>query len=324
MNEDKKLNWALMASLKENFRQALRARMMAEAEEILARIAKEDPVSVETRACELELCLESGRMADANTLADQLCRAFPDSARVFFLAGKLAYRQKHYDTAEARFRECRRIYPSPQAEYWLGKTLTQTGGFAEAESLLLAIRDQNPSAWLELGWLHERREDFEAALRCYGEYLRLHPGHAYAMQQQVRIKAWMLDPEALIAEAETLVEFGECLPDALFPEFVQKLFETGQSPRARDEIRARIESLPARESVQLAWICYQRQAYDLACTLFLAHLRPNKFNFKYLAALEAAARKCNRLPEVLEAYLPLCPEARHLYGRRKLLAKRGK
>jgi len=43
------------------------------------------------------------------------------------------------------------------------------------------------------------------------------------------------------------------------------------------------------------------------------------FNFKYLSALEAAARKCNRLPQVLDAYHDLASQARHLYGRRKFL-----
>jgi tetratricopeptide (TPR) repeat protein len=313
---------SLLDTLKQNFRQTLRRREFSEAGEILARIVKEDPLSVETRGCELELYLESERIMEAIALADQLCRNFPDSARILYLAGKAAYRQKHYELAESRFRESRRIYPSTQSQYWLGKTLTQLGRFDEAEPLLLTVRDENPWAKLDLAWLHERRNDLEAALKCYDEFLLQHPGHSFAMQQQVRIKARMLDPEALIEEVEALTDFGEQVPEALFPEFVEKLFETGQSQRARDEIRARLDSMQAREGVQVAWVCYRCQAFDLACTLFLAHLRPNVANFKYLAALEAAARKCNRLPQVIDAYRPLCAEARHLYGRCRLLTKR--
>lgn len=315
---------ALLETLRQNFRQALRRRDFGEAAEILSRIVKEEPLSVETRGCELELDIESGKIPEANLLADQLCRTFPDSARILFLAGKLAYRQKHYDLAEARFRESRRIYPSSQNQYWLGKTLTQIGRFDEAEPLLLAIREENPWSLLDLAWLHERRNDLEAALQCVGEFIQRHPGNSFAIQQQVRIRAKMLEPEALMEEVKALTDYGEGLPDALFPDFVDKLFETGETQRARDEIRKRHDSMQAKDGVKVAWVCYQRQAYDLACTLFLAHLRSNVSNFKYLAALEAAARKSNRLPQVIEAYRPLCAEARHLYGRCKLLAKRRK
>lgn len=310
--------------MRQNLRQALLQRKLAEAEQILSHLKKEDPLSVETRGAELELYIESGRTAEADVLAQHLCRTFPGSARVFFLAGKLAYRQRRYEAAEAHFRESQRIYPNSQTQYWLGKTLTQSGHFDEAESLLIDVREQNPWAWLVLGWLNERKDDLDAALKAYDEFLRLQPGDAFATQQRVRIKAKMLDPEALIEEVQALSDFGEPLPGVLLPQFVEGLFGTGQTPRARDEIRARLDTMEARESVQIAWICYRHQAYDLACTIFVAHLRANMFNFKYLAALEAAARKCNRLPQVLEAYRPLCPEARHLYGRCRLLSRRKK
>jgi hypothetical protein len=100
------------------------------------------------------------------------------------------------------------------------------------------------------------------------------------------------------------------------------LFETGQSPRARDEILARLDSMEPKAAVQIAWICYRAQAYDLACTLFLAHLESNKTNYKYLAALESAADKCKRLPEVVEAYRRQLPGARQFYGRLKPLTRR--
>lgn len=312
---------AIVDALRQNLRQALAQRRLAEAEQILSRLKKENPLSVETRGFELELFIESDRIEEATSLAEQLCRTFPDSARIFFLAGKLAYRRKNYEAAEARFRESQRIYPSAQTQYWLGKTLTQTGHFEEAESLLISVRDQNPWALLVLGWLHERRNDFESALKAYDDFLEHYPGNRFASEQRVRIKAKLLDPEALIDEANMLADFGERLPDAMFVELVEKLFETGQTPRAREEIGARLDAMEPREGVRVAWICYRHQAYDLACALFLNHLRANLFNFKYLSALEAAARKCDRLPQVLDAYRGFGPEARHLYGRRKFLKK---
>ena len=312
---------AVLESLRQNFRQAIYHRRMQEAEDILTRLKKEDPLSVETRGAELELYVEMGKSAGAADLAEQLCRTFPGSARIFFLSGKLAYRQKRYSAAEPLFRESLRIHPSPQTQYWLGKTLTQSGRFPEAESLLMEVRRQNPWALLALAWLHERRNDLESALRFYDEFLALHPDDAVASDRRLRLKARTLDPEALIEEVKTLSDFGEPVPRAVFPELIQSLFETGRTPQAREQISARAPSLEPGDAVQLAWICYRNRAFDLACMLFLGHLRQNMHNFKYLAALETAARKCNRLEDVVEAYGPLCPEARHLYGRRRLLRK---
>ena len=311
----------LVETLRQNLRQAVFQRRLAEAEQILSKLKREDPLSAETRGFELELSIESDRFEEATRLAEQLCRMFPDSARIYFLAGKLAYRLKSYESAESRLRDSQRIYPSMQTQYWLGKALTQTGRFEEAESLLISVQDHNPWALLVLAWLHERRKDFESALRAYDAFLLLFPDNRFAAEQKVRVKARSLDPEALIEEADVLADFGESLPDAIFGEFVEKLFETGQTPRAREEIAARLDAMESREAVRVAWICYRHQAHDLACSLFLNHLRSNVFNFKYLSALEAAARKCNRLPQVLDVYHDLAPQARHLYGRRKFLSK---
>src|SRR5437867_12740369 len=107
--------------LRENMRRALNQARLQDAEEILTRLKDEDPLSQETRGFELELCLNSNRIAEANTLAQQLCRLFPESGRIFFLAGKVAYRLKNYKEAEARFRESHRIYSHWRTQYWLGK-----------------------------------------------------------------------------------------------------------------------------------------------------------------------------------------------------------
>ncbi len=79
---------AIVDSLRSNFRQAMLRRRMREAEEILARLKKEDPLSAETRGAELELYVETGKIAEAAELSEQLCRTFPDSARILFLSGK--------------------------------------------------------------------------------------------------------------------------------------------------------------------------------------------------------------------------------------------
>ncbi len=312
----------LIGILRQNMRRALGEGHLNEAEQILAQLKIEDPLSRETRGFELELYLNANRLREASALARQLCRLFPQSGRIFFLAGKVAYRLKHYEEAEAHFRESQRIYPYWRTQHWLGKTLTQAGRFEESESLLLLAREHTDAALLDLAWLYERRNDLDAALTAYGDYLGAHPDHSYANEQRIRVKARMLEPEALIEEASALKEMGEEVPATLFPEFVQKLFETGQTPLARDEISAKMATLDAKTAAQVGWICYRARAYDLACALFLAQLRPNLANYKFLNALESAAARSNRVSLVLEAYASLLAEAPHLHGRRKALARR--
>ncbi len=308
--------------LRQNMRRALSGGRLQEAEQILAQLKIEDPLSRETRGFELELYVNADRFAEARTLARQLCRLFPQSGRIVFLAGKLAYKQKHYEEAEAHFRESQRIYPSWRTQHWLGKALTQAGRFDEAESLLLVAREHTAAALLDLAWLHERRNDLDAALKAYDDYLAAHPGDQYAGEQRIRVRARMLDPESLIEEVSALKEMGEEVPPSLFPELVEKLFATGETPRAREEVSSKMESLDAKTATRVAWTCYKASAYDLACALFLAHLRPNLANYKYLNALEAAAARSNRIPLVLKAYDSLLQEAPHLWGRRKSLSRR--
>jgi tetratricopeptide (TPR) repeat protein len=315
---------AIIEALKRNMRRALIDGNLGEAESILAHLKREDPLSPDTRGLELEFYLNSGKLADAGKLAEQLCRLFPSSARITFLAGKVDYRQKHYESAEAHFRESLRLYSHWRTRHWLGKTLTQLGKFGEAESLLLMVLENHRHALLDLAWLHERRNDLDAALKALDEFLSENPGHGYASEQRLRIRAKLLEPEELISEIGTLADLDEEMPQTLFPEFVRRLFETGQSPRARQEILAKMDRIDAKAAVQVAWVCYKAQAYDIACTLFLAHLGSNKTNFKYLAAMEAAADRCKRLPDVVAAYQTYLPEARHFFGRWRSLEQRKK
>jgi len=314
----------IVAALQHNMRRALSGNRLDEAADILARLKKEDPLSAATRGLELEYYVNSSRFTEADALAEQLCRLFPDSARILFLAGKTDYRQKRYESAEARFRESLRLYPHGQTRHWLGKTLTQAGKFEEAESLLRMVSEEYRHALIDLAWLHERRNDLEAALKAYDDFLAGNPGDPYAAEQRTRIRARMLEPEQLIDEVGALADLDEEIPPTLLPEFIRGLFETGQSLRARQEILAHADRAGPKVAVQIAWVCYRAQAYDLACTLFIAHLGANKSNVKYLNALESAAGKCMRLPDVLAAYKTHLPEARHLYGRGRSLSRRKK
>jgi tetratricopeptide (TPR) repeat protein len=314
----------IIAALRDNMRRALKEKRHEDAEQILSRLKQEDPLSPETRGFELELCLNAGRLGEADTLARQLCRLFPDSGRISFLAGRVAYQLRDYARSDALFRESYRIYPHWRTQYWLAKALTQLGHFEEAESLLLLAREHTPDAVLQMAWLFERRNDLEAALKHYEEFLAAHPGHSFALEQRLRVKARMLEPESLIEEAGALAELGEELPAVLLTEYIQKLFDTGQTVKARDEIMVRIGTFDAKIGSQLAWICYRAKAYDLACTLFLSNLQPNLGYYKYLNALESAAAKCGRIPQVLEAYRSFAGKVPSLHGRAKSLDARSK
>lgn len=312
----------IVEALQHNLRQALRGGRLEEAETILSRLKKEDPLSAATRGFELECCLGANRLAEANSLAQQLCRLFPESARILFLAGKTAYRLKRYEAAEGHFRESLRLYPHWSTRHWLGKTLTQSGKFDEAEALLQSLAEERRHVLQDLAWLHERRGDLDAALKAYDSYLAEYAGNTFAAGQRARLRARMMEPEELINEIGALAELDEEIPAALVPDFIGRLFETGQSLRARDEVLARSGGMDARIAVQTAWVCYRAQAYDLACSLFLAHLGSNKSNYKYLNALESAAAKCNRLADVLDAYKAHVPEAPQFYSRVRSLSRR--
>jgi tetratricopeptide (TPR) repeat protein len=301
---------------------ALGEGRIEDAQEILERLKQEDPLSHQTRGFELELCLESNRLKDAATLARQLVKLFPQSGRIAFLAGKVAYRMRDYKQAVSHFQESQHIYPHWRTQYWLGKTLTQAGRLEEAEPLLLEAREKTSDALLDLAWLYERRNDLPAALKAYDDFLVLRPGHRLALERRLRIRARMLQPESLIEEVGTLADLGEEVPAALFPEYVQRLFDTGQTLEARGTVTEGMRTLDAKNGGRVAWICYRAKAYDLACTLFLAHLRTNLSYLKYLNALESAAAKCDRLPQVIEAYRAFAGEVPSLHGRLRKLARR--
>ncbi len=313
---------AILMALRNNMRQALSRGELSDATDILARLKAEDPLSLETRGLELEFYLRSDRQAEAEALAKQLTNLYPGSARMFFLAGRVAYRQKRYREAESDFRESHRLYPHWRTQHWLGKTLTQSGAFEEAEPLLQVARQHQPRALLDLAWLYERKNDLAAALEACESFLKENPADSFASEQRVRLKARMLESEALIQEADSLSALGEGVSESLLPELVERLFQTGQGARARETVLAKLETLDAKLAARIAWVCYRARAYDLACALFLPHVADNLTNFKFLCALESAARKSNRLPQVLETYQTLSPRAPHLHGRLRLLGRR--
>jgi hypothetical protein len=61
------------------YARAIREHRKGDAEQILAQLKREDPLSKETRGCEVEVHLLGGRLQDASAIAAKLCRLIPGS-----------------------------------------------------------------------------------------------------------------------------------------------------------------------------------------------------------------------------------------------------
>lgn len=313
---------ALLRVLQRNLKQALQQGHLETAAELLRQLKDDDPLSVATRGLELEVLMARRRWPEAAALAEQLLRLFPASARIQYLAGRIAYQRKDYTAALVHFAEAYRIHPHWSVRRWLGKTQTQRGDYVEAEGLLVGLLAEHPAVGLDLAWLHERRGAPERALRCLQEYLAWRPEDRFAQAQRLRLRASSAAPEELVREVEALEELGEDIAPEVLPAYVQRLLETGRSAEARQFVVEREGQWPPEVAGRVAWVCHRLQAYDLALALFVAGLPAHPNDFKYLSALEAAARRCARVDQVAAAYQALAPEHRHLYGRLKALQRR--
>ena len=82
----------------------------------------------------------------------------PDEARDLFIAGEVSYDQRKFLDAEKRFREVITRFPknpiADKAEYYLIRTLTQTGKSAEALSRIDGFAKQYPRS----NWLNDVQE----------------------------------------------------------------------------------------------------------------------------------------------------------------------
>ncbi len=308
--------------LRRNLSQAVHERQFEQAAQILERLKQEAPLALATRGWELEYLLRAGHLDEAQALANQLLELFPDSGRILYLAGRLAYRKKEYALAEQRLRESQRIYPHWRSRRWLGKTLTQLGRVDEAEPILVEVCADHPSYNMDLAWLYERKKDYDRALCVIEQHLETHPNNSYAQGHLLRLRARGLEAEELIDEVETLRDLGEEVPADLMPEYVETLLRTGQGSQARAVVREGIGGYDMRLAASLAWVCHKLQAYDLALDLFLKAYPVNRTNHKFQSALETAAQRCGRIGDVITLYEVHAPEDKRLFGRIKNLQRR--
>ena len=308
--------------LRRNLIDALRRNDRTAAGQLLSRLREEDPLSAQTRCLELEVLIHDRRADDAARLAAQLVELFPSSARILHFAGRAAYRTRDYAEAERRLRESGRLAPRRQTDHWLGKTLTQKGDFDEAEALLLRTLPDNPWVGLDLAWLYERKGDLTRALRYVEAFLEQSPDNEFAGERRLRLRAQTMEASELRDEVETLRELGEEVPDALIPEYVDRLLRTGDGKRAREVALEAAPRVAVGIVADMAWKAYKLQAHDLAAELFLRALPANLRRLNFLNSLEAAAVRCGRVDDVVEAYRRHAPQMPNLYGRAKELEKR--
>ncbi|MDJ0837574.1 MAG: tetratricopeptide repeat protein [Acidobacteriota bacterium] len=307
--------------LAQNFRRAVRRDRLDEAAQILDRLKAEAPLALETRGVELEYLIETRQYDEAEPLADQLCRMHPESSRIWFLAGKCAYRCKLYPKAEHAFRESHRLFPHSRSEHWLGKTLTQMGKFDEARSILEAIRTEIPFAVRDLIWLFERMEDYPKAVACCEELLKMNPDDSAAREQLARLKARIMAPEELVDELDALQDLGEDIPTNLMGDYLAKLFSMGRTEEARALVSEHMNHPDKRLRMDLGWKCHHAKVHDLACDLWLP-LLPEQMNYvKFVNALQYDMRMCRRLERLLEIYAELAPRHKPFYGRIRKLEK---
>ncbi|MDJ0764537.1 MAG: tetratricopeptide repeat protein [Myxococcota bacterium] len=314
---DRSVKIALTRSL----RQALQRKNTREAERILDRLKIEDPVSVETCGFEFEILLASQQWDRAQRFSEQALQRFPTSARVRFLAGKLAYRQKNYKAALQHFEESKRLYPHWRSNHWLARTLTQLGHLDAAEPILLDIAPNHPHCRSDLAWLYERKKDYDRALEQVTAYLKVYPNHERIKEQEARLRAHQMDTADVIGEVDMLSDLDQEIPEAILPQYIEGLLTTGKGKLARSFVQSKKDSLSERVLAQLAWICFRLHAHDMAFELFLLALTENFTNVKFLTSLEKTAALLGRTDELVDAYERYAPDQKNLYGRIKNLQR---
>jgi len=307
-----------------NLREALGRGDIEQAELVLERLRDAEPLSARTRGMELQFLVRCDRLGEAWQLAQQLVPQFPDSAGILFWAGRAAYRRRDYRNAQRLFRESRRIADRWTTRRWLGKALTQLGGYEEAERLLAPLVAEHPTCGTDLAWLHERMGELDRALEVVEQYLQHMPDNEFARQQRTRLMARTADADEVVGEVDTLRDLGEAVPTEMLPSYVETLLARGEAARVR-ELLAETGPLDLGLTTRLAWVTYKASELDLAFDLFVQAMPRNLRDNKFHNSLGRAARLCDRQQELLAAYERHAEQEPRLYGRiRKLEAILGR
>jgi tetratricopeptide (TPR) repeat protein len=113
--------------------------------------------------------IDLGRTREARRTLEDIERRYPDDARSVLRLGYLDLEAKRFDAAEARFeRILARSPDQPDVLYFLGTVRAEAkdeAGAIAAFERVPADNERYADARLQLAGIHERRRDFDAALR---------------------------------------------------------------------------------------------------------------------------------------------------------------
>ena len=287
--------------LRRKFSAAVRQRNWGEADELLARLKAQEPLSPATRGSELQLLVAKGQLAEARTLAQALLAQFPSSAGIRFHAALAAYRRRDYARALDDFRESARLHPSWRTEHWIAKTLTQMGRFAEAEPALVRLCADHCECLNDLSWMYERMGDTSRALGATEQLLARRPADAFALSRKTRLLSAGLSDDEVLEEVASLQELGEAVPDALAARQLEALLGRGSIAEARALVERVLDNAQPALANHLGWIAHRMLAHDLCVSLFLAALPARAEDPKMLGCLETHAAKCGQEERVAAA-----------------------
>lgn len=313
---------AFLRVLKRNIAQWIRHKDWQHATEGLTELQHLDPLAVETRGLELDFLVARHQNQDAQVLAGQLVHLFPESSRIQYLAGLIAYRNKEYPQALGAFEQSHRLYVNWRTERYMGKTLTQMGVFDRAEPLLLRLLPSHPICLLDLAWLYERKQRFSQAQKMTRQYLDHFPDNNYANKQLQRLQAHVLSSEQVLEEVETLNDFDQKVPIGLLEEYIKVKLSRGEGEALRHWLLQKISDMDSAEALQLGWVCHHRKAYDLAFVLFIKDFAGQCGKHKYRAALELAADRAGKLEQLINIYEQSAEDDKRFYGRATQLRKK--
>lgn len=302
--------------------QAVRSAPLPAALSALQRLEEIDPISKRARGLRLEYLLRAGSLGEACSLANQLVEKYPDSARIQWLAGRCAFRDRRYVEALGCFEESQKIHPSAETQEWIGRTLTSLKRFDAAEAVLLAAKASRPGVLRHLAWLYELRGQLERAVDAIDALKKRFPGDRSCDAKRLQLRARMAAPEELLDEVDSLTALGEDVAGGVVPEWFGALFAVGRSDEARRFLSEKRSSLDARTKLDLSWRAYRGQAYDIAYELFLEQLasRPNDDPLRN--SLEVAAFKIGRGAELLAHYRELAAQDPRFHGRANRIRRR--